>query len=327
MFLVFVAHFQPASDGIMVRSLDGAVDMTAVGGEVVGAEDVVDAHKKAVEMIADAGAVAGGDIAVGQVFGDGAVDIRHGAVIEIAAHDHRRAAMISDVACHRLCLRGPFLGGCCELLDEHLRDMARRVRGQIALDHQFEVALLLGTESGALEMVVDHDDRAPLDLHAEGGAHVALGREDDALLAMDRKLAEQCHDVATMHDRVAKSIFALHHRVDILCAEGIDVGLLQTHDVGALLSDILQDGVGMLGVAKLPDIVGQHFETARWRTLWDIDREVLPHRNIADEEADNGDEHIMRLDDHPEDQEGEVDGHQNGRQQSDVAERGKRFRP
>ena len=63
MFLVFVAHFQPASDRIMVRSLNGAVDMTVVGREVVGTEDVVNAHVKAVDMIADAGSVAGGDIA------------------------------------------------------------------------------------------------------------------------------------------------------------------------------------------------------------------------------------------------------------------------
>lgn len=59
----------------MVRSLDGAVDMAIVGREVVGTEDVVDAHEKSVDMIADAGSVAGGDIAVGKAFGDGAVDV------------------------------------------------------------------------------------------------------------------------------------------------------------------------------------------------------------------------------------------------------------
>jgi len=59
----------------MVRSLNGAVDVAVVGREVVGTEDVVDAHEKAVDMIADAGAIACGDIAVGEVFGDGAVDV------------------------------------------------------------------------------------------------------------------------------------------------------------------------------------------------------------------------------------------------------------
>ena len=49
--------------------------MTFVGREVVGTEDVVNAHVKAVDMIADAGSVAGGDIAVGEVFGDGAMDV------------------------------------------------------------------------------------------------------------------------------------------------------------------------------------------------------------------------------------------------------------
>jgi len=133
--------------------------------------------------------------------------------------------------------------------------MACRVRGQVALDHEFEVAFLFGTETGTLQMVVDDDDRASLDLHAKGRAHVALGLEVDALLAVDGKLAEHCHNVAAVHDGIAKGIVALHHRVDILSAESVDVGLLQAYDVGFLCFDIFQNRVGMTGIAKLPDVV------------------------------------------------------------------------
>ena len=49
--------------------------MAVVGCEVVGAEDVVNAHEKSVDMVADAGSVACGDIAVGKAFGDGAMDV------------------------------------------------------------------------------------------------------------------------------------------------------------------------------------------------------------------------------------------------------------
>ena len=49
--------------------------MAIVGREVVGTEAVVNAHEKSVDMVADAGSVAGGDIAVGKAFGDGAMDV------------------------------------------------------------------------------------------------------------------------------------------------------------------------------------------------------------------------------------------------------------
>ena len=82
--------------------------------------------------------------------------------------------------------------------------MARRVRGQIALDHELEVAFLFGTESCALQMIVDDDDRSPMYLYAKGSAHVALGREWYALLAMDGELAEHRHDIAAVHDGITK---------------------------------------------------------------------------------------------------------------------------
>ena len=75
LFFGVYAFFQPAVNGIVVRGFDFTVDLAAVWCKLVGTQDIVDAHKEATVMVADARAVGSGDVTVGQAVGNGAVGV------------------------------------------------------------------------------------------------------------------------------------------------------------------------------------------------------------------------------------------------------------
>lgn len=93
-------------------------------------------------MIADPWSVASGYIAVGEPFGDGAVGIGKGSVVEISAYDHRGAAVVGDISRHGIGLRCPFPGLFSKMGDEPFRRARGGSASQFAFHHELEPILL-----------------------------------------------------------------------------------------------------------------------------------------------------------------------------------------
>ena len=89
---MFLTLFQPAVDGIVVRCCRFAVDGGPVRLPVVAAKYVVDAHQHQVVVVGCTGAVAACHVAVGEVFGNGVVNIGKRVVVEVAADDNAGTA-------------------------------------------------------------------------------------------------------------------------------------------------------------------------------------------------------------------------------------------
>src|SRR3712207_7782225 len=90
----------------MVADLYFVVNVTVVRLPVFGTHDVINAHEEAVAVVTDTGSVAGRYEAVGKVLGRLVVGVGDGAVVEIATNDDTLVAVVADVACQGVSLRG-----------------------------------------------------------------------------------------------------------------------------------------------------------------------------------------------------------------------------
>src|SRR3712207_9327594 len=108
----------------MVADLYFVVNVTVVRLPVFGTHDVINAHEEAVAVVTDTGSVAGRYEAVGKVLGRLVVGVGDGAVVEIATNDDTLVAVVADVACQGVSLRGALGGGFGQLMYDQTRFVA-----------------------------------------------------------------------------------------------------------------------------------------------------------------------------------------------------------
>ena len=91
----------------MVTCVKFRVDFALIRCHVLGTEHVVNPHMHPMSVIGRSHAVAGSNIAIGQVFSDGMAGIRQRMVVEVATHQDGVLPMLVNVLAYSLCGRSP----------------------------------------------------------------------------------------------------------------------------------------------------------------------------------------------------------------------------
>jgi len=189
--------------------------------------------------------------------------------------------------------------------------------------------LLVDAQRRGFQVIVDDNDLLSIDHQLEGRTEIAPRLIVDVLLGDNGVLAENRDTLALPAPcGVAILVDGVERSVKFFLSHLVGGRLLEAHDVGILLLDILEDGVGVsrsvFPPGKIPHVIRQHLDGSGGWFLRDVDGPELPYGHIADDESRQGNQRAARLEYQPKDEEPEIDDQKGRKRQSCVAQQWER---